>query len=431
MQKSKLSRKEKTPSVSITKCFALNDSIIEDMTGLTNVALCDIELKKTISLPFFANLQVLIFSNNVFGVGSLSLLFENVPPLLSVLALGGSKHIARSIIPNKQANLVCPRKDIIVEVTFIEEYEDMSFILSVFPHCNSMDLVNDPMEKLTSTMKLMSWRGKKLSRALVSCNTTHFNSTPLHTACRQGDIQRCDWLITLNARHDLKDYKGCTPLHRAVERSQPPQGDISALSEEAILSDDVLGLLPEPEWPSTDSPQYSAWQCVSSCLQAGASCFVRNQNYETPLYVAALRGNGLVLYTMILHLKKQRKHVVSEVDIPLYRGSDWLSIDEKSCDIRDFSPLHAAVLCKSLYCTRLLLLAGCSPNKQNKYGSTAMHLAYRSNNAAMVDLVRSGGGCLHIKDNSGDLPVQYSLARKRHTQKKTRYSAVKKLPAKI
>jgi ankyrin repeat protein len=419
------------PKVSISKCFALNEDIIQDFNGFEHVALCDIDLKQQVPLSFFTNLKTLIFSNNVFCLGSLQHMFENFPPSLTVLALGGSKMIAKSSSYQPASiDRVCRRDNLCIEVTFIDE-ADRLFLQTMFPNATLMDLTNDPIETLEATYERMHWDEARFSRALVSCNDG-MNSTPLHIACREGDMRRCQWLLSLKARVDLKDYKGCISLHRAVESCQIVERERHLCTSEQHSECDAkmeitpsalcADALPEPLWPPTDSMRFSAWQCVASCLDYGAGCFVRNQNYETPLYVAALKGNGVALFTMISHMRRTISSSSLDPTMTSHASSDYLSIDEKSSDLREFSPLHAAILCKSLYCIRLLLLAGCSPNKQNKYGSTALHLAYRSDVKEIISMITDAGGCLDIKDFSGDLPVRYSPeARKKHSssRKKT------------
>lgn len=444
-----LQHRNSSTSISITKCFGITEDVIQDMSGFENVALSDIEMKLPVPLSFFANLHVLIFSNNTFGAGSLRHLFEHFPSTLTVLALGGCTKLAQSYQPTTQFENSSLRKNLYIEVTFLEE-NDRLFLNKWFPHATQIDLAQDTVEKLDSNYKQMNMTEKGMSKALVSCHDS-FNSTPLHVACRKGDLKRVQWLLGVNGRHCLKDCKGSTPLHRAVESSQliKPQRTLDDLSDtnDTLCDDDTKTAacdhhppssdpfldssswdendLPELVWPEPETLRYRAWQCAASCLQAGASCLVRNQNYETPLYVAALRGNDVVLYTMIAHLRKTTATTVARTtNLPtsnrndslttttttssVLESTDYLSIDEKSSDLREFSPLHAAILSKSLYCIRLLLLAGCSPNKQNKYGSTAMHLAFRSNVPAIITMITNAGGSLDIKDASGDLPICYS-----------------------
>ena len=175
---------------------------------------------------------------------------------------------------------------------------------------------------------------------------------------------------------------------------------------------------PNPTSVPVDSLRYSAWECTLLCLHAGADCFVRNQHYETPLYLAALGGNGPILYTMLSFLINTSKSKISE--------ADYLRIDEMCSDIKEFSPLHAAILSRSKYCIQLLLLAGCSPNKQNAYGSTAMHLAYRSNDSEIIAMIKDAGGKIDIKDNSGDVPTNYSPIALKERQKKKRKTSFRR-----
>ena len=445
-------------SISISKCFGINDDVIHNMFGYQNVALCDANIKKQIPFTFFNNLRILIFSNNSFQDGTMKELFDNFPTTLTCLALGGCKRMRNcfnsTILEDEETvKVVCERSNLVIEVTFLG-LETQEYIQKLFPYATLMNLETDDVKTLDASLEKMKLEESQMSRALVSCNNS-FNSTPLHIACRLGDVERCEWLLSRYGRTDLKDYKGCTPLHRAVESSQliklertmnevekemqeldngleetdTKETEIgnnekeakceaevnlttmsyhSPVNSAAVFCDESLPCVP---YPPVDDLRHGAWCCASSCLLAGADCFVRNQHYETPLYLAALGGNDIILYTMLSFLRNTSKTDTSQ--------PDYLQLDALCSDIKEFSPLQAAILSRSTYCIRLLLLAGCSPNKQNTFGSTAMHLAYRSDDADIIAIIKDAGGRLDIKDNSGDLPSQYSPeARKARKKKK-------------
>ena len=53
-----------------------------------------------------------------------------------------------------------------------------------------------------------------------------------------------------------------------------------------------------------------------------------------------------------------------------------------------------------------LLMRKCDPNIQNIFGNTALHLAYKTNNMALVYLLKGFGALENIKNESGLRPVQ-------------------------
>mmetsp|Transcript_14408 Transcript_14408/g.26956 ORF Transcript_14408/g.26956 Transcript_14408/m.26956 type:complete len:574 (-) Transcript_14408:1479-3200(-) len=429
------------PTLSITKCFALNDEFVDYVVNYENIALCDLYLPRPLPLHFFSDLRTLMLSNCTFSSGSLQHLFENFPSSLTFVAFGGTRNLFHSFDPTHvgRSNTIlgCSRDDLCIEATFkTDNSQDIDFLRAMFPRATFINLVTDSVQHLVSALEKFPLRKKALSRALVSCHEKDSTgSTPLHIACREGDVERCHFLMSLNGRNDLKDYKGCIPLHRAtmtmpilnleplvsniqsrIESESHPNNteedtakkenkedttNIEHLSLEEPVAKSYVDImhdedLPQPTWPLPGSYHHSAWQCAVLCLQAGASCFVKNQSLQTPLLIAAERGNDIVLYSMVTHLRMLAD-----------RGED-LMIDEKCSDEKGFTPLQAAILAQSLCSVQILLVAGCCPNRSNRFGSTAMHLAYRSNVAEIIKVIKEAGGRLDIQDSSGDLPESYA-----------------------
>ena len=59
-----------------------------------------------------------------------------------------------------------------------------------------------------------------------------------------------------------------------------------------------------------------------------------------------------------------------------------------------------------------LLMRNCDPNIQNIFGNTALHLAYKTNNMALVYLLKGFGALENIKNESGLRPVQMTFFEK-------------------
>jgi ankyrin repeat protein len=451
-------KRGKRPDLSISKCFALTDSFVSEVENFKHIALCDVDLNQEIPLSFFIDLKTLILSNCTFDYGSLQNLFDNFPRQLTFVAFGGSRNLALSYDPLKAIALgkepaVCDREDLCIEVTFLEA-NNLDFVKNMFPRATIMNLKNDSVDKLAAVQHRFKLNRNRSAvvRALASCHDKdNLGSTPLHIACRKGDAERCRWLLSLNCRVDLKDYKGCIPLHRAMPTApilslEPLVNNIqnriasennntmtdvtpesrnkpfiisSTFSKDTTLQrshvEEICDneSLPQPKFPSPGTFWHGTWQCAVLCLQAGADCFAKNQNLHTPIHVAAERANDVVLSSIISHLRR-------------WKGEGDLLIDEKSSDVKGFTPLHTAILSQSLSCVRIMIAAGCCPNRQNSYGSTAMHLAYRSGIEEIIAEVKESGGSLEIKDFSGDLPESYSpQARKKVSKKSKHYKKTK------
>ena len=67
-----------------------------------------------------------------------------------------------------------------------------------------------------------------------------------------------------------------------------------------------------------------------------------------------------------------------------------------------YTPLHAAVISRSLECVRLLLAMGFDPSAQNKYQQSALHIAARLGAPAeIVELLLAHGCDVGLRDERG------------------------------
>lgn len=154
--------------------------------------------------------------------------------------------------------------------------------------------------------------------ACLSARSAGFHESALHIAAIKGDAATAALLLEYGAAADLKDSKGCTPLSRAVFEGRS----------------DVVRLL----------------------LSTGNVDLDRcNHGMESPCYLAALRG-----HVDCLELLLTMPRPSSLRDVSFHDG---------------YTPLHAAVIARSIECVRLLLGHGFNPSAQNKFLQTALHIA--------------------------------------------------------
>lgn len=385
-------------NISIAKCFLMQEETIHILQICERAALCDIDISHSIHPPAFTSLQTLILSNCKLEGVALSHIWSNFPENLTLLGLGGAKGVhdfsALSVDP-------CLRWNIVVDVTFLS-VPDREFLEGYFPHAMKIDLTKDPLDCLDQALRvggIDSMSGMK--SALLSCSNS-LNQTPLHLSCIHRTPDRTMWLLKHGALVTLKDTRGSTPLHRAAMPTQTnrTEGDVEDL---CAITDSVRALIrAEPE-----------------------CCFYRNQAYETPIFTAALRGNSLVLQQIISILTGKDnawKSDGNEVSVS-HSGCGASECTVKSfcqvtkcmnraaCDDRKFTPLHAAVINRNMECCTMLLESGlCCPNWCNSNGSTPLHLAYRTKEQGIIDLLLAYGASATIQDTSGLTPEKYGLS---------------------
>ena len=397
-------------NMAITKCFSMSGEIASSLSICRNAALCDISFINEIIHPSECkHLQALILSNCTFNEGrALAALYSAFPPSLTFFGLGGCKEIYPTS-ENFEAVLPCRRSNLVIDVTFLQD-RDRHFVQYFFPCAYKVDFCQDSCDYLDVCLRLGGLMHNPIMQsALLTCSNNR-NQTPLHLACLGGLSPRTQWLLHHRAKADLKDAGGSTPLHRATSAHGP--GGLSTVSDGEVGGE--AGEL----WAC----------CVRDVIKAcPENCFTRNHYYDTPIYAAALCGNVLVLREILRHITHSmredvRTDSITDKDMNIdtstqslpksgkgrrrgrgmrkassHNGNDphgmthakcsrhrcrlihtERSLDVRCSDYRGFSPLHAAVISKSLECCHLLLdKSWCCPRRVNCHGSTPVDLSCR------------------------------------------------------
>ena len=237
--------------------------------------------------------------------------------------------------------------------------------------------------------------------AAVSARSAGMAETPLHSAAIAGEASTAALLLAHGCSPDLKDAKGCTPLLRAVFEGRV--------------------------------------EVVRMLLATGNVDLHRcNHGMESPAYLAALRGHADCLELLLASPR-------GPIDLPRDGGdesrvarADDRATNEvagadrpasscrrewKDAHFHDgYTPLHAAVIARSLRCVELLLACGFDPSAQNKYDQTALHIAAsleaRPGCAAPLrsaELLLTAGCDVTLKDERGDTAAKVA-ARKGQLQ---------------
>jgi ankyrin repeat protein len=227
----------------------------------------------------------------------------------------------------------CPRLSII-EATFISD----TVLPALADLAESVIQLTRPMSPAVHRRIVSSSPLRTCLQAALAAQGPSQQS-PLHVAVMRHDTATVRSLLLIGTKHiNAKDYKGYTPLARAVE----------------------LG--------HTD--------CVVALVEAGADLWVRNGAMETPLFLGALKKHVPCVQALLTGLTAQ----------PM----EWSSRNDPARFFGGWTPIMGATLAQSTAMLDLLLSHGFDTTATNKYGQTALHLAATAGFAAGVErLVQS------------------------------------------
>lgn len=403
--------------LSLTKCFRLKNTIANCISSCKSVALCDISFDNSVIYSHH-DLNALILSNSTFGINS-KINLENSNKL-KWISFGGCKNLTIDHLDKSNIH----SESIYVETTFLTN-NDLIFsnLLHSFPNAIFINLENDPIDVIEQAINHSNFHSS-MRFGISSCADGR-NRTILHISCLNYDIERVKWLLyKMNSKLELKDNRGSTPLHRAVQIVPILKNNIN--SSNILHKDEIIQLLMNYIDGSNDS----------SLIEL---LFDRNHNHQTPIYFAALQGNFNALAIIFRSISMPKND--EEMSLLLFHNSGrwgerkWCELqalqregfqcglrDCYSVDEKNFSPLHAAVISKSLQSVQILLSAGFSSNFPNIYKETPLHLAYRSLSnspcpndvcAAIVQELLRAGARSDLAEDRGLLPPQYGQTAQR------------------
>ncbi|XP_061868433.1 85/88 kDa calcium-independent phospholipase A2 isoform X2 [Colius striatus] len=242
----------------------------------------------------------------------------------------------------------------------------------------------------------------------VNSRDSEDGCTPLHLACRRGDVECLLELLECHARVDITDHSGETVFHYAVRGNSPhviellgrtPTAGLDHLSHEGLTAlhlacqlgkeDMVQALLKVRAscsvvgtlgYPIHVSLKFSQKGCAQAILEADASQ-VRSKDprYEaTPLHWAK---------------KAEMTRLLLE------HGAE---VNARSCTADQ--ALHIAVARGRLDCAMVLLTHGASTNARGQDGNTPLHLAMKHDHLDMIKAIIVFGGDVEVPNDFGETP---------------------------
>ncbi|XP_077106092.1 ankyrin repeat and protein kinase domain-containing protein 1 isoform X1 [Ranitomeya variabilis] len=256
--------------------------------------------------------------------------------------------------------------------------------------------------------------------------TDENNFTLLHFAVAEGNYERVNHFLSLNANVNSRTVSGSTPLILAVQRKLPDicsclienGADVNITDEDrwsplhfaAQGGDDRIARLLLDHGAGVDALERDNWTPLHLASQNGLEnvarvLFTRQSNPnsqeidgKTPLHVASCYGHYNIVKLLIgqgadpdskqknqrtpLHISADRGYfrVVQHL---IQKGANLNSVDESH-----YTPLHMAVVKgKSLICKHLIK-HGAQVNLKTNQGWTPLHLAIFKGHAEIVHLLK-------------------------------------------
>ena len=257
--------------------------------------------------------------------------------------------------------------------------------------------------------------------AALSARCHGFNETPMHRAAIEGDAPTAALLLEHGAAPNLKDAKGSTPLLRAVFWGRAAVVDLLINSGRCDL---------EAANHAAETPAYlAALRGHSECLRLLLAADTRVTAFTPHSHLADTRATAEAKAKAAAEAEAAGGTAAGgtaagETAGPKARGSVAGAVagaGAASCDVcprpgampsacaasrrvyhDGYTPLHAAVISRSLECVRLLLAMGFDPSAQNKYQQSALHIAARLGAPAELVKVLLAHGCdVGLRDERG------------------------------
>jgi len=234
------------------------------------------------------------------------------------------------------------------------------------------------------------------------------NALAVAAHCGKEDI--VDLLIQSNARLNVQDASGSTPLHLAASRGHcavlrrllPEQVDIEAKDSNGRTA----------LWVAASNGQLEATQLL---IENHARVNARADNQMTALHAAAKRGDEEMAELLISHdadMEARDSTMMAAIHYACEGGhlnvielllNNKANIDALGNDRR--TPLICAAATGQLLATQLLLRRKASSRCVDEGGMTALHWAAYNGHVEIVDLLSKKKGSLSMVNRAGRTPL--------------------------
>ncbi|XP_015274677.1 PREDICTED: 85/88 kDa calcium-independent phospholipase A2 [Gekko japonicus] len=243
----------------------------------------------------------------------------------------------------------------------------------------------------------------------INSNDGEDGCTPLHLACRKGDINCLRELVEeCHARVDLTDGNGDTVFHYAVRGNNPKIVELLGRQSTAALDH----LNNQGQTPLHLACQLGKDEAVISLLKVEAKS-------------STLGTMGFPIHTAMKYSQKRCAKALLDVDVSQVQYKDhqhgatplhWAKnaemaqlLIEYGCEVNTLSvtgesALHIAVQRGRFDCAMVLLTHGAGTNMKGKDGNTPLHLAMKQDHLYMIKALIVFGADVEIPNDFGETP---------------------------
>ncbi|XP_051482880.1 85/88 kDa calcium-independent phospholipase A2 isoform X3 [Apus apus] len=214
----------------------------------------------------------------------------------------------------------------------------------------------------------------------VNSTDSEDGCTPLHLACRRGDVECLLELLECQARVDITDRNGETVFHYAV-RGNSPQ---------------VIELLGRTPTSGLDHLNHEGLTALHLACKLGKEDMVRSL-LKCRATCSAVGTLGYPIHTALKFSQKGCAQAILEVD-----SSQVLSRDPRY----DATPLHWA---KKAEMTRLLLEYGSEVNSTSRTADMALHIAVKRGRFDCAMVLLTHGAHTNARGQDGNTPLHLAM----------------------
>ncbi|NXH06431.1 PLPL9 phospholipase, partial [Loxia leucoptera] len=242
----------------------------------------------------------------------------------------------------------------------------------------------------------------------VNSTDSEDGCTPLHLACRKGDVECLLELLECRARVDITDKNGETVFHYAVRGNNPQ----------------IIELLGRPLNTGLDHLSHEGLTALHLACQLGKEDMVRSL-LKCRASCSVVGTLGYPIHTALKFSQKGCAQAILEADAsqvcskdPRYDATPlhWAKKAELTRLLLEYGSevnassrtadmaLHIAVQRGRLDCAMVLLTHGAHTNARGRDGNTPLHLAMKHDHLDMIKAIIVFGGDVEIPNDFGETP---------------------------
>ena len=304
----------------------------------------------------------------------------------------------------------------------------------------SRPITDQRAEREQAEIELDIQKMKSLIEAEAKPNLQNgVGDTPLHVAVKRGSITKVEVLLDSGADPDVKNTSGDTALHLAIDsaiqsRELGPMVDkLLEAGAETEMEDANGRTAMEMAFDGYrfDERRWVRRSLIRKLVAAGANPMVTDDIGHTPLHWAfnneaiemaiELVAAGADIY---MGVEWSERHISAESPLNMAVCYRWAGsvleamlkrgVDQRRPDTKGRTALMSAAICGDTSVTRRLLTEGADPNQADEHGWTSLHLAAALNDPAVVTELLRTGADPKARTHDGDTPWDVAWNRRRH-----------------